>query len=127
MAISHLPALAITLGAYVAQHLGINEAAALGRVGRLATQFAHTHETDLETACARLAALGGRDLVCLLAEGPHEQTLALLEPVEIHPGTHGGIGGGVEVTGDREQGTVAGEEAVAAAQPPTEAAEHQGL
>jgi hypothetical protein len=106
------------LKAAISLQLGVGAAHLHSRFDRLVANVASSLAIDAGEVVKRLAALSLREICLLLAEGPTEQTRALLAPEQVHPVAHQGLAGhdvgAIEQgTGDREQGTEtdAGDEA----------------
>lgn len=77
----------------VHRHLGVSTAVLHQRIERAAANLAEVLQVEVTKAVEHLGDLSVRELGLLLAEGPAEQTRALLLPEQVHPHAHQGLSG----------------------------------
>lgn len=84
------------LAAGVGRHLGATPLVILQRLVRLVAHVAEAAGVNPQQVADQLALEAVHDVAKLIAEGPHEQSRAILTAVEVHPVEHAGVGGHAE-------------------------------
>src|SRR5690348_3376519 len=77
----------------VSAHLGVGLAVLHTRLERVAANLVQSLQIEAAQAVGELAQMTVRDACLLLAEGPTEQTRALMAPEQVAPHAHQGLGG----------------------------------